>query len=90
MEYTYSTKEQDSNALRNLTSCPSRCTHIHTSSVATRVAVSCVPFMRDNIKMVSKEMCFEYLDCIHMIRVGSSEHGNESSGSISALSLLSS
>jgi hypothetical protein len=44
--------------------------------------VSCVPFMRDNIKMDSKEIGFEYLDCIHTIRVRSSEHCNESSGPI--------
>jgi len=27
-------------------------------------------------------MGFEYLDCIHMIRISSNEHGNESSGPI--------
>ena len=32
--------------------------------------------------MGSKEVGFVYLDCIHMIRVRSSEHGNESSGPI--------
>jgi len=38
--------------------------------------------MRDNIKMDSKEMGFEYLDCIHMIRVRSNEHGSGPSGPI--------
>jgi hypothetical protein len=44
------------------------------------LTVSCVPFMRDNIKIDYKEMGFEYLDCIHMIQIRSSEHGNETSG----------
>jgi hypothetical protein len=38
--------------------------------------------MGDNIKMDSKETDFDYWDCIHVIRLRSSEHGNESSGPI--------
>ena len=46
------------------------------------LSVSCVPLMGDNINMNSKEMGFEYLNCIHLIRVRVSEHGDESSGPI--------